>query len=128
MTLEGRPHPSAVRSFYRAVKKYPPADREYLTPQEGRGDPPAHLTDEQKQSWDALSFFDTEEGVRQQAREVHGIGKFIVRYDIPEDAGMTWTASLGPGHYDIRGDKETLKRCLTDYVVPIVSAQRQEAS
>jgi hypothetical protein len=101
------------------VKKLPVRDRDYLTPQEARGDPPEHLSEEQKASWDALSFYDSVEGVRQQARQVPGIGKYIVRFDIPEGIGITWTPSLGPGHYDIRGDKETLKRCLTDEVFPM---------
>jgi hypothetical protein len=81
--------------------------------------PPDHLNTEQRAPWDALSFYDSVEGVRQQAREVPGIGKYIVRYDIPEGVGITWTPSLGPGHDDIRGDKETLKRCLTNEVLPV---------
>jgi hypothetical protein len=86
-----------VRTFYRAVKKYPPRERDYLTPQEVRGDPPEHLAEEQRFSWDALSFFDSEVGVRQQAREVPGIGTFIVRYDIPEDAGSRGRRPSGQG-------------------------------
>jgi hypothetical protein len=107
------------RSFYRAVKSNPPADRDYVTPQERRGDPPPHLSDEERRSWDALSFYDTKEGVRHQARLIPAIGKFVARYDIPHNVGITWEQTIAPGHYDIRGDKDVLKSCLTDDIEPI---------
>jgi hypothetical protein len=108
-----------VYSFYRAVKSNPPTDRDYLTPQERRGDPPSHLGEIERRSWDALSFYDTKDGVRQQARLIPAIGKFIARYDIPLDAGITWEQTIAPGHYDIRGDRGMLKRCLTDDIEPL---------
>lgn len=104
-----------VRSFYRAVKKYPPADRDYLTPRDRRGDPPEQFTEEQKRSWDALSAFDTEEGVRWQHAllPAPGIGKYVVRYDIPEGSGVFWEETLEPGHYDLRGDFVAIRRNLS---------------
>jgi hypothetical protein len=108
-----------VRAFYRAIRSNPPTDRDYVTPHERRGDPPPHLSAEEQRSWDALSFYDTKEGVRRQARLVPAIGRFIARYDIPIDAGITWEQTIAPGHYDVRGDKETLKRCLTDDIEPL---------
>jgi len=107
----------AIRSFYRAAKKYPPTDRDYLTPQERRGDPPEHLTPEQRRSWTALSAYDTEEGVRRQHRLLRppGLGKHVVRYDIPEGSGITWEQTIAPGHFDLRGDPEELKHYLTDF-------------
>lgn len=72
-----------------------------------------------RKSWDALSFYTTPEGVRRMAEEIPAIGEFVARYDIPLDAGITWEETIEPGHFDIRGDKETLKRCLTDCIEPI---------
>lgn len=101
-----------VRSFYRAAKRFPPGDRECLGSQDKRGDPPPEYPDHVKQSWDGLSSWDSEEGARQAAKQAPHIGKLIVRYDIPEGIGVTWTPSMDPGHDDLRGDKEALKRCL----------------
>ncbi len=63
-----------------------------------------------------MSAFDTEEGARRQAKMFTHLGSLIARYDLPEDAGITWEQSGEPGHLDLRGDKEALKRCLTRVV------------
>jgi hypothetical protein len=109
----------AVRSLYRGVKTNPPTDRDYVTIKERKGEPPAGLPEEERRSWDALSFYDTEDGVREKARQIPGVGRFIARYDFPPDAGVTWEQTLEPGHYDVRGDKEAIKRCLTSQIVPV---------
>jgi hypothetical protein len=106
-----------VRSFFRVARRYPPDDHSYLTPQDKLGDPPADAPEERKRSWDALSAFDNEEGARRQARQFTHLGNLIVRYDIPEDSGITWEPSGEPGHVDLRGDREELKRYLAgDFV------------
>lgn len=110
--------PSTTHTFYRAVKKNPPGDKDYVTNQERKGDPPPTLSPEERRSWDALSFYDSEEGVRRLARQFPGVWRFIARYEIPENTGLTWEETIEPGHYDIRGDKAELKRYLGD-VVPI---------
>lgn len=53
------------------------------------------------------------------ARQLPALGKFIARYDVPADAGVVWEQTVAPGHYDIRGDKEIIKRCLSDHIVPV---------
>jgi len=108
-----------VHSFYRVAKRYPPGDREYLTPQDKFGDPPDHETPERMASWDGLSAYDTEDGARRAGRQFTHLGNVIVRYDIPEGAGITWTPSMAPGHVDLRGDKEALKGFLTDIVATV---------
>lgn len=50
----------SVRSFYRVCKRNPPDDREYRTPHDKLGDPPADMPEEKKRLWNALSAFDTE--------------------------------------------------------------------
>lgn len=44
-----------------------------------------------------------------------------MRYDIPDDASViyTFTPEIAEGHYDLRGDKEELKRYLTDFVADV---------
>jgi len=109
-----------TRSFYRVAKRYPPDDRAYLTPQDKLGDPPVDASFEKRRSWDALSAFDSDEGTRRQARQFTHLENKIVRYDIPAGAGITWEDTLDePGHIDLRGDRETLKRYLTDIVVDV---------
>jgi len=108
-----------VRSFYRAAKHYPPKDDAYLTLQDRKGDPPADYPEAVKRSWDALSAFDSEQGVREATEEAPHIGKLIVRFDVPEGAGVTWEQTGPPGHYDLRGDMGFLKRCLTDFVAKV---------
>ncbi|MGH2532899.1 MAG: hypothetical protein ACRDJW_11430 [Thermomicrobiales bacterium] len=90
-----------------------------MSRQERQGDPPADATEEERRSWDALSFFDTEEGARQMALQIPALGKFIARYDFPADAGVVWEQTIAPGHFDIRGDQEIIKRCLSDHIVPV---------
>jgi len=69
-----------------------------------------------------LSFFDSEAAARAAARNAtRPLGKKIVRYDIPDDASViyTFTPEIAEGHYDLRGDKEELKRYLTDFVADV---------
>jgi hypothetical protein len=110
--VEERP----VKTLYRATKRYPPTEKDYITRQERQGDPPPGAPEEVSESRGALSFYDTIEGPELQIRQVPAIGRYIVRYDIPEGIGITWKETQPPGHFDIRGDKEALKECLVDWV------------
>jgi hypothetical protein len=109
-----------TRSFYRVAKEYPPADAEYLTPQaQGRKLRP-DLPEEIKRSWDALSVWDSEDGARRVGRRFPKAGKLIVRYDIPEGSGLRWEQTIEPGHFDLRGDPEELKRYLaSDFLAEV---------
>ena len=113
--MEGRPE----QTFYRVTKENPPGDRDYRTRFEFKGEPPDDLPQEVRESWYAFTAYDTVEGARNQALQVRGLGKYIFRYDIPEGSNLRWKQTLGPGHYDIWGDKEELKRCLTGYVANV---------
>jgi hypothetical protein len=106
-------------TFYRIAKTNPPTEKDYVTPFERRGAPPTDASDEVRESWYAFSAFDSIEGARNQALQVRGIGKFIFRYEIPEGIGITWKQTLGPGHYDLWGDKEILKSCEVGYVCDV---------
>lgn len=110
--MEVRP----VKTFYRATKRCPPTDKDFVTRQERQGDPPPGTPEEVRASWDALSFYDTIEGIKWQIRQLPAIGQHIARYDIPEGIGITWTATSPPGHFDLRGDMGVLKECLVDCV------------
>jgi hypothetical protein len=109
-----------VRSFFRIAKTYPPGDGEYLTTQDRRGPPSAGLCSEQREVWDAYSAFDSLEAAIEKVRDLGGLrGWLVVRYDIPPGAAIRWKKTFGPGHYSLWGDKEELKRCLTDIVVQV---------
>ena len=105
-----------VKTFYRACKTNPPTDKDFVTRQERQGDPPPGTSEEVRESWDALSFYDTVEGMERQIRRVPAIGRHIFRFDIPEGVGITWTETHPPGHFDLRGDKEILKQYLAGHV------------
>ena len=112
--------PRIVKSFYRIARTYPPGDDEYLTAQQRYGDPAPNANEAMRRSWTGLSAYDSEEGARAKAKRLKGkLGGLIVRYDIPEGAGITWDPSFGAGHHDIRGDVEELKRYLSDDVVDV---------
>lgn len=113
--MEVRP----VKTFYRVTKTNPPTERDYVTLAERKGDPPETLTEEARASWYAFSAYDTIDGARNQALQVRGIGRFIWRYDIPEDAGIRWAQTLFPGHYDLWGDKDVLRACEVGYVADV---------
>lgn len=104
-----------TRSFYRVATRFPPKDRSYQTQFARRGPPDPALPDHIKSNWDALSAFDTEEGARRAAQAAPHLGTLIVRYDIPENSGITWIQSGPDGHYDLSGDLEFLKACLSDF-------------
>lgn len=113
--MEDRP----VKSFYRVTKTDPPTDDDYLTPLERFGPPPDDADPERRESWDAFSAFDTPEGAIRTARRFRRLGRHIFRYDIPEGIGITWEQTIEPGHFDLRGDKEVLKRCLVGCVATL---------
>lgn len=113
--------------FYRVTKTNPPTDKDYVTRYERLGEPPEDISEELRESYKAHTAFDTVEGARDQARQVPGIGKYIFRYDIPEDAKLIWKQTLGPGHYDIWGDKEELKRYLTGYVADVYQPNARQS-
>ena len=50
------------------------------------------------------------------ARRFKRLGRYISRYDVPEGIELTWRQTIEPGHYDLRGDKEALRRCLIECV------------
>lgn len=105
-----------TRTLYRVARRNPPENEECSTPFDKYGSAPPDVSEEKRRSWDALSAFDSEEGARRLAKQFTHLGRRIARYDILEGAGITWEQSGEEGHYDLRGDKEELKRCLTDVV------------
>ena len=110
--VEDRP----AKRFYRATKRFPPTDKDYITRQERLGDPPQDIPEGVRKSWDACSVFDSVEALERQIREVPAIGRHMCRYDIPDNVGITWEETDPPGHYDLRGDKAVLKKYLVDRV------------
>lgn len=110
------------KSFYRIARRFPPGDREYLSYQARRGDPPEDLPRRIKDSWDALSAFESEEAARAVAAGASHLGKWIVRYDVPADSEITstYTPEIAPGHWDLRGDMEELKSYLVaDFIARV---------
>lgn len=110
--MEERPK----NTFYRACKSNPPTDKDYVLLVERKGTPPPDLPEEVRQSYHAFSAYDTIAGLKAQIRQIRGMGRHIFRYDIPEDAGIQYKQTLYPGHYDLTGDKEELKKYLVGYV------------
>jgi hypothetical protein len=45
--------------------------------------------------------------------------RYVVCFDIPAHCGVTYEPSGPPGHFDIRGDLEELKRYLSDVKVDV---------
>ena len=107
------------RSFYRIAKSYPPGAHDYLTRQDRLGNPPKDAPEDIRRVWDALSAFDTEEGAPRQARRFPALGRFIVRYDIPPGAAVTYERTLGPGHDSFDGDRDEIHGYLADFVAEV---------
>lgn len=105
-----------VKSFYRITKANPPTDDDYQTRFDREGSAPDDLPEAVRESWDAYSAFDTPEGAKAMARRFKRLGRYISRYDVPEDGGITWEQTIEPGHYDLRGSKEILKQYLVGCV------------
>jgi hypothetical protein len=56
---------------------------------------------------------DLEAAIRQAVDTRRRLGHLIVRYDIPEDSGVTWSQTTrDPNHYDLFGDRQELRRYL----------------
>lgn len=108
-------------TFYRVTKRNPPDAEFYLTNQdrfpEGQ---PDGLSEEGRLTWDAWSFYDSEENARKRGLESTHLGGKIVRFHIPEGRGITWEPPDDEGHVNVRGDKERLEGCLDKaYVVKV---------
>lgn len=99
--------------LYRAATRHPPRNSEYRTYADRGRALPGDATEDHRRSWDALSAWDTVEGAREAAVDMES-ARCIVCYDIPDNSGVTYEASGAPGHYDMRGDLEGLKRYLTE--------------
>jgi hypothetical protein len=110
-----------IRSFYRIATAFPPPVGDYRTQRQKRGDYPPTLPADLRESWDhGLSAFDIEDAAVAQAKGARGrLGNLIVRYDIPEGAGIAWQQTgRNPRHHDLFGDFEELKRYLSDdYII-----------
>jgi len=101
------------RSFFRIVKTFPPDNDDYLTPREKGRKPKPGWSDAEIRSLDALSSWDPEAGARLIGKAFPKAGSFIARYDIPAGAGVWWEPIGEPGHHDLRGDYEELRRYLS---------------
>jgi hypothetical protein len=54
-----------------------------------------------------------EAAIRQAVNTRGRLGRLIVRYDIPEDAGVTWSQTTrDSNHYDLFGVRQELRRYL----------------
>ena len=81
----------------------------------GTADSRAGASAADQRTLDGLSAFDDLGEAIEQGRRIPQLGRFVVRYDIPEGGGITWEQSgKNPHHFDLFGDKDVLKRCLTD--------------
>jgi hypothetical protein len=108
-----------IKRLYRAAERYPPADREYRTPESKGRQLPPDAPEEMRRSWDALSAWDTIEAAMAVALGSVS-ARYVVGFDIPDDGRVTYEPSGEPGHFDLRGDMEELKRYLSDVKVDIV--------
>ena len=105
-----------IHHFYRAANRNPPKYKWFQSHQERRGDPDSSLPPHVREAWDGCSAFDSEDGARRAALEQPSLGHLILRFDIPEGAGITWTPSGPAGHFDLRGGADLLKQFLSkDY-------------
>jgi hypothetical protein len=107
-------------TLYRVAKEYPPSADELRSPEEAKRKQPAPLSEEDRASWDALSLWDSEEGARKIGQKYPKAGSLIVRFDIPEGSGLRCVPHGPPGHFDLRGDKEELRRYLaSDFLAEV---------
>jgi hypothetical protein len=108
-----------VRSFFRVSQTCPPGEDDDRTQRMLRGDPPLDATDDVIWTWDACSALDSEEGARTTARRYPRLGRYIVRADVPENVGIEWRKTYGPGHYFLKGDKAVLHSFLADVCLDV---------
>jgi hypothetical protein len=93
----------------------PPSDDAYLTPRELGRKPRAGATEQDLRRLDGRSAFDDLQEAINIGRTFPKMGRYVVRYDVPEGCGVTWEPTGdNPHHFDLCGDKEAHKRCLTD--------------
>ena len=107
-----------TKRLYRSAERYPPGDREYRTAAAKGRQPRPDATDEELRSWDALSAWDTPEAAMKVALGSRS-ARYVVCYAIPDNCGVTYEPSIEPGHFDIRGDLDELKRYLMDVKIDV---------
>lgn len=115
---------TTTKRLCRAAERYPPADREYRTPASRGRKLPEGASEALRRSWDALSAWDTVNAAMEVARRSVS-ARYVVCFDIPDDCRVTYEPSGPPGHFDIRGDMEELKRYLSDVKVAVERRHRQ---
>ena len=93
-------------TFYRLAHRHPPELRDYRTRLDKQGEPVADATELERIMWFGLSAFLTEDAARAQGRRFPPLGRLIIRYHIPEGAGITWRQTTkNRQHFDLRGDE-----------------------
>ncbi len=115
---------ATTKRLYRAAERYPPRDREYRTPEAQGRKPRPNAPAQERISWDALSPWDTAEAAMRVALGSRS-ARYVVCFDIPENCGGTYEPCGEPGHFDIRGDMEELKRYLAGDKIGVARGEQR---
>jgi len=116
------------RFFYRVTRRVPPEADFYKLAIDKYPVKPDDVTDEDYATWDAWSFYDSEEGARRIGTARTNLGNRIVRFKIPAGAGLTWDESDDDGHQNVRGDRDVLERYLDRTCVAAVKGDASPRS
>ncbi len=84
--------------LYRTVRHDPPEPGDFLS---GEAEGKPRPIEKYVRFWRGFSTFDTLEIARVKARRNPAQGKFIAELVIPDDAGIQFEESFGPGHYTV---------------------------
>ena len=106
------------RTFSRVVKHNPPTPEDFMS-YEALGIPVLDPSPETLRLRDGISVQATEAQARRKARGILGLGSYIARLEIPEDAPIRIERTKGPGHHTLWGEPAELLRCVVPPIIPV---------
>lgn len=99
--------PKIAMTLYRGVSTFPPAPKDYRTYASRGRMPPEDASEDDLRGWNALSSWISAELAHNAAAGMLS-AKYIVRYRIPDGAGVRFEPSPPDGHWHIWDDSEEL--------------------
>ena len=108
------------RTFYRLVQTDPPTVRDFLSYEALGIQPRRPLTARQRDEWQGISHYATQDAARIRARTSPHLGSFIATVRIPSQSARVEQRGRDVDHYTIWAEPATL----LSWVVSIIPVER----
>jgi hypothetical protein len=113
---------SGVHVCFRIVRTDPPSVKDFQS-YTAMGRTPRNPTPKALREYAGVSVYDTEEHARDNALRNPGIGQFLARLEIPNNAPIEITpvSNLWTGHHNLYGTPEAMLACVVPPLLTIAA-------